>query len=122
VLLDHLLAQLIGLLQAQAQTLDSALIYVSDHGESLGEHNLFLHGLPYALAPDVQKQVPMVMWFSPRLVTAEHLDLACLRTRARAPAAHDHLFHTLLGLLDVQTALYDPAWDLGAPCRRPDAR
>jgi len=119
---DHLLAQLIGLLQAQAQTLDSALIYVSDHGESLGEHNLFLHGLPYALAPDVQKQVPMVMWFSPRLVTAEHLDLACLRTRARAPAAHDHLFHTLLGLLDVQTALYDPAWDLGAPCRRPDAR
>jgi lipid A ethanolaminephosphotransferase len=41
------------------------MLYVSDHGESLGENNLFLHGLPYAIAPDVQKQVPMVMWFSP---------------------------------------------------------
>ena len=114
---DHLLAQLIGQLQAQADAVDSAVVYVSDHGESLGEHNLFLHGLPYAIAPDVQKQVPMLMWFSPGLAAAQGLDLACLRDRARQPAAHDHVFHTLLGLLDVQTALYEPAWDLARPCR-----
>jgi lipid A ethanolaminephosphotransferase len=60
---DHVLAQLIAA-AGQADTLDSAMLYVSDHGESLGENNLFLHGMPYAIAPDVQKQVPMVMWFS----------------------------------------------------------
>jgi lipid A ethanolaminephosphotransferase len=73
---DHVLARLIGQLQAQAGTLDSAVLYVSDHGESLGENNLFLHGLPYAIAPDVQKQVPMVMWLSPGFAAARPLDLA----------------------------------------------
>jgi lipid A ethanolaminephosphotransferase len=114
---DHLLAQLVSQLQAHADMLDSALIYVSDHGESLGENNLFLHGLPYAIAPDVQKQVPMLMWFSPGFAAAQRLDLGCLRARAAQPAAHDHVFHTLLGLLDVSTALYAPDWDLGRPCR-----
>jgi lipid A ethanolaminephosphotransferase len=79
------------------------VLFVSDHGESLGEKGLYLHGLPYAIAPDVQKRVPMLMWFSPGLKGADLPDLACLRQRAQAPAAHDHLFHTLLGLLDVQT-------------------
>ncbi len=115
---DHVLAELIQTLQAQAGQVDSAVIYVSDHGESLGEANLYLHGLPYAIAPAVQKQVPMVMWFSAGFAQARDLDLGCLKARAAAPAAHDHVFHTVLGLLDVSTALYEPAWDLGAPCRR----
>lgn len=114
---DELLARLIDSLQAQADRVDSAVVYVSDHGESLGESNLFLHGLPYAIAPDVQKQVPMVMWFSPGFTRDPGLDLACLRQRAAEPAAHDHLFHTLLGLFDVRTALYEPDWDLTHACR-----
>jgi lipid A ethanolaminephosphotransferase len=93
------------------------VLYVSDHGESLGENNLYLHGLPYAIAPDVQKQVPMVMWFSDGIVRERGLDLACLRQRAAQPVAHDHVFHTLLGLLDVSTSLHDPAWDLSQACR-----
>ena len=115
---DHVLAQLIRSLQARADTLDSALLYVSDHGESLGENNLFLHGLPYAIAPDLQKQVPMVMWLSSGYAASRPVDLGCLQARAARPAAHDHLFHTVLGLLDVSTALYQPDWDLGLPCRR----
>lgn len=115
---DHVLATLIARLQARAATVDSAVLYVSDHGESLGESNLFLHGLPYAIAPDVQKQVPMVMWFSEGLTTAAGLDLACVRRRATQPAAHDHLFHTVLGLADVRTALYAPDWDLLRGCRK----
>jgi lipid A ethanolaminephosphotransferase len=118
---DEVLARLIKALQAQADTLDSALLYVSDHGESLGESNLFLHGIPYAIAPDVQKQVPMVMWFSAGFAQSRALDLGCLKARAAIPAAHDHLFHTVLGLLDVSTSLYQPAWDLGQPCRRTGA-
>ena len=115
---DHVLATLIEKLQARAATVDSAVVYVSDHGESLGEANLFLHGLPYAIAPDVQKQVPMVMWLSDGMAASAGIDRACLRHRATQPAAHDHLFHTVLGLADVRTALYAPEWDLLHGCRK----
>jgi lipid A ethanolaminephosphotransferase len=116
---DEVLARLIEQLRARQDRIDSAVLYVSDHGESLGENNLFLHGIPYAIAPDVQKQVPMVMWFSEGFAGAAKLDMACLKQRATQPAAHDHLFHTVLGLLDVRTALHQPAWDLTATCRQP---
>lgn len=115
---DELLARLVTALQQHAATLDSALVYVSDHGESLGEGNLYLHGLPYVIAPAVQTQVPMVMWLSDGYAASSALDVACLQRRAREPASHDHLFHTLLGLLDVTTSLYEPGWDLGQACRR----
>ena len=96
--------------------MDTALIYVSDHGESLGEKGLFLHGIPYAIAPQEQLRVPMVMWFSEGLVASRPLDAGCVRQRAAQPATHDHLFHTLLTLLNVRTALYAPAFDLLAGC------
>ncbi|NUZ06607.1 phosphoethanolamine transferase [Piscinibacter koreensis] len=115
---DHVLASIVATLQAHARDVDSALVYVSDHGESLGENNLYLHGLPRFIAPREQTHVPMLMWLSAGLVHDDALDLACLRRRAAEPASHDHLFHTLLGLVDVQTGLYEPAWDLAAPCRR----
>jgi len=117
---DHVLAQLITQLQAASAQVDTAMLYASDHGESLGENNLYLHGLPYAIAPDVQKRVPMVMWASPGLAQGPGaLDTACLKKRAALPAAHDHLFHTVLGLLDVRTQIYEPAFDLSQGCRAP---
>ncbi len=114
---DHVLAKLIGQLQAASERVDSVLLFVSDHGESLGENNLYLHGLPYAIAPDVQKRVPMVLWLSSGAPVGLGLDTACLKQRATQPAAHDHLFHTLLGLLDVKTALYEADWDIAKGCR-----
>ncbi|MEW6706789.1 MAG: phosphoethanolamine--lipid A transferase [Pseudomonadota bacterium] len=114
---DHLLARLVGTLQAQSDRLDAAMLYVSDHGESLGESGLFLHGMPYPIAPREQTEVPMVMWASDGFARSAGLDLDCLRRRAAEPAAHDHLFHTLLGLADVQTALYEPGLDLTRGCR-----
>jgi lipid A ethanolaminephosphotransferase len=113
---DHVLASLIGTLQAHAGSVDSAVLFVSDHGESLGEKNLFLHGVPYAIAPREQTQVPMVAWFSDGFVRSTGLGLDCLRERARQPASHDHLFHTLLDLLDVSTSLYAPALDFVHDC------
>lgn len=115
---DHVLGQLIDLLAAQQERFDTALLYVSDHGESLGESGLYLHGVPFALAPDVQTHVPMVAWLSPSYVHATALDEACLRQRATQPASHDNLFHTLLGAFDVRTSVYDPGMDLLRPCRR----
>ena len=112
---DHVLASAIALL-AGSTSHDSALLYVSDHGESLGENNIYLHSLPYAIAPDTQTRVPMVLWLSPGLTAAAGIDAACMAARAQQPASHDHLFHTVLGLLDVSTAVYDPTLDLGAGC------
>ena len=114
---DHVLASAVAQLQAAAGTVDSVLLYVSDHGESLGENHLYLHGLPYAIAPDTQKRVPMTLWFSPGAPEALGLDMPCLAQRAKQAAAHDHLFHTLLALLDVRTALYEAPLDLAQGCR-----
>jgi lipid A ethanolaminephosphotransferase len=115
---DHVLAQLIAQLAAHGGDVDSGLLYVSDHGESLGESGLFLHGMPYAIAPDVQTKVPMLMWASDGFARSVGLDVACMRRRAREHVGHDHLFHTLLGVLDVRSALYEPQWDFTAACRR----
>jgi lipid A ethanolaminephosphotransferase len=112
---DHVLASLIGTLTAHAGSVDSAMVYVSDHGESLGEKNLFLHGVPYAIAPREQTQVPMVMWWSRGFDPALQRD--CMGRRALQPAAHDHLFHTLLSLLDVSTSLYVADLDVTRGCR-----
>jgi lipid A ethanolaminephosphotransferase len=116
---DHVLATLIATLAARSELVDSTLLFVSDHGESLGEKNLFLHGVPHAIAPREQTQVPMVMWWSEGFGHDTGLDTACVRQRATQHAEHDHLFHTLLGWLDVRTALYQPSLDLMTGCRTP---
>lgn len=114
---DSMLAKTIAFLKTQEQRFDTAMLYVSDHGESLGENNLFLHGIPYSIAPDVQTHVPMVMWVSPGFARDASLDLACLRARAQKPVSHDYLFHTVLGLMNVRTGVYEPAYDFSAACR-----
>lgn len=83
---DDFLARTIDLL-AQDASHDTALIYVSDHGESLGERNLYLHGLPYAFAPETQVKMPMAMWLSPRMAASRNVDTRCLRQQATRPAS-----------------------------------
>ena len=107
----------IEFLGRHAATHDTALLYVSDHGESLGEHGLFLHGLPYAIAPDVQTHVPMVMWLSDGFRSSRGIDEGCLRARAERPATHDNVFHTVLGLLDVETSVRERSLDMTDDCR-----
>lgn len=114
---DHVLAQTIALLKSQSARYDTAMLYVSDHGESLGENNLFLHGMPYAIAPKEQTHVPMVMWLSDPYASSRGIDLGCLRSRAAQHASHDDLFHTVLGMLDVTTTVYEPTLDLLRTCR-----
>ncbi len=114
---DDFLARAIDVLAAM-QDRDTALLYVSDHGESLGEDGLFLHGVPYAIAPQTQLKVPMVMWFSPGMRADRGIDLACMRQAARRPASHDNLFHSVLGLMQVRTPEYLPALDLLKACER----
>ena len=112
---DHFLARTIDTLRGM-DDYDTAMVYLSDHGESLGEKGLYLHGVPYAIAPQEQTRVPMVMWFSPQFASNRGLDLACLRNRARRYTDHDNLFPSVLGLMQVNTTLYQAERDLFATC------
>ncbi|WP_439609613.1 phosphoethanolamine transferase [Hydrogenophaga sp.] len=115
---DHFLDLSLQWLKAREQSgaFQTGLIYLSDHGESLGESGLYLHGLPYAMAPQQQTHVPMVAWLSPGLQQRSGVGEKCLRAQADKPLSHDHLFHSVLGLMDVQTKAHDLALDLLAPC------
>jgi lipid A ethanolaminephosphotransferase len=93
------------------------MLYVSDHGESLGENGLYLHGLPWRLAPREQTHVPMLMWLSEGFGASRGIDRVCLEQARHESRSHDHLFHSVLGLMDVKTRIYEPELDLFRPCR-----
>ena len=112
---DHFLAQTLQWLQQQKTP--SALMYVADHGESLGENNLYLHGLPYSVAPDVQKRVPWINWFSAGFASQRQISSHCLQEKADAPLSHDHYFHSVLGLAGVHTSAYQRQLDVFASCK-----
>lgn len=114
---DHVLARLIDVLRSNQDHLATAMIYLSDHGESLGEYNLFLHGTPYMLAPEQQKHVPLLVWLSESYQRALTVDSRCLQQTRNEPLSQDNLFHSMLGLLRVQTRVYSPALDMFASCR-----
>lgn len=115
---DHVLSRTIAFLNERAYRFDTALLYVSDHGESLGEKGLYLHGVPYAIAPDEQIKVPMVWWLSQGFLARFSLNRSCLEGQAAKPWSHDNLFHSVLGLLRVETRDYDRKLDISGPCRR----
>ncbi len=114
---DHVLAGVVHTLAAQALAVDAAMIYVSDHGESLGENGLYLHGLPFSIAPSTQTHVPMITWLSPEFSAYRSVNRACVRDKAGEKLSHDNLFHSVLGLLDVQTSVYKTERDIFAGCR-----
>ncbi|WP_428423019.1 phosphoethanolamine transferase [Methylibium sp.] len=114
---DHVLARASAWLQQQTTGYDPALLYLSDHGESLGENNIYLHGLPFSIAPREQTQVPLIAWLPAQRLQADRLDLRCLRGRLDTALSHDNLFHTVLGLARVQASEYRSALDILAPCR-----
>lgn len=113
---DHFLAGVIDWLKG----MDTGLLYVSDHGESLGENNLYLHGAPEFMAPSVQKEVPMFLWLSNSLEERLKLDTTCFRKVLDKEASHDNLYSSLLGLLDVKSTTYDKSLDFTSQCRKED--
>lgn len=107
---DFFLSNVIELLKKNSKDFETGMFYVSDHGESLGENGVYLHGLPYFMAPDEQKRVASIMWFGGEL--AQEIDYKKLRKRLTEPYTHDYVFHTLLGLMEVDTTLYKKDFDI----------
>ncbi len=114
---DHLLGSAIQWLKTQEANSAPAMLYLADHGESLGENNLYLHGMPYSVAPDVQKRVPWITWFSAGFEQRSRITTACVKAQLDVPISHDNYFHSVLGLMNVQTQVYQPALDIYAHCQ-----
>ena len=112
---DYVIDQAIKLLKANPEV-DSSLVYFADHGESLGEKNMFLHGAPFVISPVEQRHVPMIVWMSESFQKRVSLDAACLNARRDTALSHDNIFHSILGMLHVQTKVYDPGLDIFAGC------
>ena len=106
---DYFLSQLIELLQTIPQT-PTAMMYVSDHGESLGEYGLYLHGTPFTIAPDVQKKVPLLLWMSPRFMKQRNISTTDFKQQNQH--SHRHIFHSIMGALGLQSAVYEAAFDI----------
>lgn len=112
---DYVLSTVINKLKT-IDNANSSLLYVSDHGESLGENGLYLHGIPYKIAPKHQTHIPMFIWMSD--VSKNNLDYECLISIKHDKFSHDNLFHSLLGLLKIQTKVYDNNLDMFYKCRK----
>lgn len=109
---DYVLNEIIATLHKASREYATAMFYVSDHGESLGEHNLYLHGMPYNIAPKEQTHVPALLWVSQHFVDRYKLKTDKLKARANESYSHDNLFHSFLGLLNIETVIYQPELDI----------
>nr|WP_290368769.1 phosphoethanolamine--lipid A transferase [Vibrio marisflavi] len=116
---DHILSTVIDTLKQSGSDNNTAMFYLADHGESLGENGVYLHGLPYGIAPIEQKRVPMIVWMSKMFESNNHINVQCLEKAAELKDTHsqDNLFHSILGLMDVKTDLYKKNLDIFAKCR-----
>jgi lipid A ethanolaminephosphotransferase len=113
---DHIAAETILMLGRLSDRFATAMMYASDHGESLGESGLYLHGMPYAMAPKEQTQIPMIAWLSKQFMQLEQWDAACIAAQAKLTRSHDHLYPTLLGLMEIETNEYQRSLDMFEEC------
>jgi lipid A ethanolaminephosphotransferase len=116
---DFLLARLVKFLEqlSRQYQVSSAMLYLSDHGESLGEKGLYLHGAPLAIAPQEQLHIPMQAWFSQSFLQQQRFSMQCLHNLLEQARPQQALFASLLGLLSVETVAYQAAHDVFAACR-----
>lgn len=116
---DYVISKAISILERSnaEDGVDTALIYFSDHGESLGEKNMYLHGAPYVISPDEQRHVPFMLWLSESFQTRFRIDTRCLAARRDQEFSHDNVFHSALGMLAINTAVYNPKLDIFNACK-----
>jgi lipid A ethanolaminephosphotransferase len=111
---DYVLAKIIALLKSQPKTIQASMLYVSDHGESLGENGAYLHGFPYAFAPAEQTEIPMLFWLT---ANNKVINQQCLRKKAQQMQySHDNIFSTVLALSNIKTSAYQTNDDILASC------
>jgi lipid A ethanolaminephosphotransferase len=109
---DYFLDETIKFLQANEPRFEVAMVYVGDHGESLGENGLYLHGMPNFIAPLTQRKVPLIIWLGEHY---QGIKIEQLEQIKAEPLTHDNIFHTILGMMAVETMAYNPKLDILKP-------
>ena len=116
---DYFLSKTIALLESYKAKYNVSLMYLSDHGESLGENGFYLHGNPYFMSPIEQRRVPWYLWMPKEYADAKSIDRICLEKKAKkGNYSHDNFFHTLLGYYGIETKVKDKKLDIIDSCRR----
>ena len=113
---DHILSKIIQTID-QNKHYQTALWYLSDHGESTGENGIYLHGTVYALAPSQQTHIPMFAWFSNEWKITQNAHVECLKSKQNQALSQDNLFPTLLSLLDIQSSVINPELNMLSQCQ-----
>lgn len=103
---DYFLSKVINFLKPYSKEFNTSMIYMADHGESLGENKIFLHGIPYFMAPNNQKHIPSIFWFD------KNNKYRNINLDTKKRYSHDNLFSTLLGLFNVKTNVYEKSKDI----------
>ncbi|RNM02784.1 phosphoethanolamine transferase EptA [Dickeya undicola] len=115
---DYIVDKAINVLKEHQDKFNTALVYLSDHGESLGEDGIYLHSMPYAVAPTQQTHIPMLMWLSGGYQQQFSINDSCIRRQAgQQRFSQDNLFHTVLGMFNIATTEYQAPLDILQPCR-----
>lgn len=115
---DYIVDKAIKLLQSKQDNFTTSLVYLSDHGESLGEDGVYLHGLPWSVAPQMQKHIPLLIWLSEDYQKRYHVSQSCVEKKADTQSySQDNLFSTMLGLVGVNTQVYQGKDDILSSCR-----
>ena len=86
------------------------LIYISDHGQSLGEYGLYLHGAPYTIAPDVQKDIPFLVWMSPEFMKKKGINSD--QIKQSQSHSHQNIFHSVMGAFNMHSDAYNDQLDI----------
>jgi len=93
---DYFLSKVIENLK-QLKTYKSTMLFVSDHGESLGENNLYMHGLPLSIAPKEQYEIPFIVWMSD----------SSKQLKPNKELSQNNVFHSVLNFLGIQSPIYN---------------
>lgn len=116
---DNILARTIDVLSSYSDIYDAGVIFTSLHGTSLGEYGLIGSNTHYAVAPDYQKNIPFITWFSDEFFKDKGLDMDCLLKKTpKEEITHDNIFHSVLGILDIKTSIYKANYDIFKSCRK----
>lgn len=114
---DRVIYDLINVLEERMDQFDPMLLYISDHGESLGENGIYLHAAPRSVAPEEQTHVPLQLWLPQSTASVLNIDKQCLAGKARSGSfSHDNFFHSLLGILQIKAAEYNQSLDIFNSC------
>ena len=107
---DDFLVKTINFLRQYDEDNAVGMIYMADHGESLGENGIYLHGIPYMFAPEAQTHVGSLMWFGEN--TQSQMKYEALKQKSDQSFSQDNLAHTLLGFFNVETTVYQTQKDI----------